>query len=198
MNPQAILEKIQEDARLSAEQIVSDAKSKIESIQSVSRLKLTQLHDTTLKQAAQESEQMKQRMLRMSQLEDRKELLAKKRELIDQAFAMATDQLRSMPKEQARAFFIAQTVGAASGDEKVVVCKGGSPFYEGDLIAELNAALVKAGKTGNLTLSDETKSDAMGIILQSHGAEINCTFEAMIESKRSQLETEVASALFGE
>lgn len=198
MNPQAILDKIGEDARASAEQILLDARSRITEAQLGSKQRIEALHADTIRSAEQESEQLAQRMRRMAQLESRKELLGKKRDMIDRAFKLAYEKLLAMDAVKARGFFIASAVKSASGDEEVITGANRADIFGDGFIQELNAAMEQIGKRGGLTLSQEKREGVTGLILKSGGAEIHITYEAIMESVRDDMETEVASALFPE
>ena len=198
MNAEAILVKIEEDAKLSAERILSDAQARAEAMKHASRDKIEDMHKAALNKAAEDSAELEQRMLRMAGLDERKELLAKKRQLIDEAFAMAANLLKQAPASQKRAFFLSQTVQNASGHETVALGDASTDWFDEAFLPEANRALEAAGKPGGLTLASQRVTGCEGAVLKARGAETHCTFEAILTELRPQLEQSVAALLFGE
>ena len=69
-------------------------------------------------------------------------------------------------------------------------------LFDEHFILEINEALKKSGKNGIIRLSHDNFVSGTGFILKKDGVEINCTFEAIVNSKRQELEGEVAKILF--
>lgn len=198
MNAQAILAKIEEDAKAGAEKTLDDARAKAEALKAASREKLEGMHATMLSQAERDSAAMEQRMQRMAELDDRKELLAKKRTLMDEAFTLAGKKLVAAPAGGKRAFFLKQIEQCASGGETLIIGAEGAEWFDDGFAADANAALKKAGKKADLTLAQEKRAGCTGVILAAKGAEVRCTFDALLEEARNGLEQPVAEILFGE
>jgi len=198
MNAQAILVKIEEDAKASAAQTLSEAQKKADALKAASRARIEEMHKTMLSRAEKDSEALEQRTLRMAELDDRKELLAKKRALLDEAFALAKEKLQAASAEEKRAFFLAKTVRCAAGDETLIIGEIAAEWFDDGFLTDVNAALAKAGKSGKLTLADKRRAGCDGVILAAHGAEICCTFDALLEEARTGMEQQIAAELFGE
>ena len=64
------------------------------------------------------------------------------------------------------------------------------------LIKKINLQLKKAGKSGNISVSERPGSFRGGFILERNGVQINNTFEALVNSMRDELEYEIAKILF--
>ena len=198
MNAQAILSKIEEDANLTADKLLSDAQVKSTELKAASRDKIEAMHKAMLALAEHDSKELEQRMIRMHELDERKALLGKKRELIDEAFALAKDQLAKSPVARRRAFFLKQAVACANGNETLIPGADASDWFDDAFVAEINAALVAAGKPGGLVLGNERRAGCTGVILATRGSEIRCTFDANMEEARAELEHQVAGILFNE
>ncbi len=198
MNAEAILVKIEEDARASAAQALADAQKKAEELKAASREKIEGMHKTMVSQAERDSEALGQRMLRMAELDDRKALLGKKRALIDEAFDLAYRRLTDAPAAEKRAFFLRQIAECAAGGETLIVGAQAADWFDAAFPAEANEALQKAGKPGKLTLAAGKREGCAGVVLSGGGAEIRCTFDALLEEARAGLEQQVATTLFGE
>ena len=81
MNADAILIKIEEDARQTAERMLSDAHAKVNALKAASREKIEEMHAAMLQKATADAAELEQRMLRMASLDERKALLVQKRDL---------------------------------------------------------------------------------------------------------------------
>ncbi|MEG0048235.1 MAG: V-type ATP synthase subunit E family protein [Clostridia bacterium] len=198
MNAQAILQKIEDDARVAAMQAKTDAEKKVGELKAASNEKAASTRTAFVKQAEQEGAALCERMRRMAELELRKQLLQKKREVMDEAFSLAEAELCHTPPQEARAFLLAQAVNAASGDEQLVVGESNAEWFDDGFVGELNSMLTKLGKPAHITLSKTQREGVTGVILSREGTEVFCTFEAMLGNLRAQMETEIAQILFND
>jgi len=198
MNAQAILEKIQEDAKTAAGRTLDDAQKMAEELKAASREKIEGMHRAMLSQAERDAAALEQRTLRMAELDARKELLGKKRALIDEAFALAGEKLAAASAGEKRAFFLKEIARCAAGNETLTVGAQSAEWFDDGFLADANAALEKAGKPGRLTLAEERRADCAGVILAANGAEVRCTFDALLEEARAGMEQDVAAELFGQ
>ena len=76
-------------------------------------------------------------------------------------------------------------------------CAAKFTFYRIDQ-AFLDEATREIGKDGKLTLVDERRPIAGGLILRRGRTETNCALATIIRDARERLETDVAAILFGE
>ena len=139
---------------------------------------------------------VEQALQRMAELDARKALLAEKRRVLDEAFALALEKMRKMPAARAKEFALRTLLESAQGNETVVADQD-SAWLDDAFIAEANKALAASGREGKLTLSDEKKALGGGFLLTHDGMEVNCSFPAVLSARRLELEADVASALFG-
>lgn len=195
MNAQSILERIEQDAKNAAALLLKEAREKADAARAASEQRVERARNAAMEQARRDAVELDDRMQRMARLDARKKQLKAKRKVLDEAFAKALAKLRAMPEAEARAFGLALLLRAARGDE-TVVADGASAWCDQAFIGEANAALVKAGRPGNLALSPEKRPLGGGFVLLSGGMEVQCTFEAALEAKRMELEAEIASLLF--
>ena len=198
MNAEAILIKIEEDAKEAAARITGEARAKAEALKAASREKIEGMHKAALSQAERDAAEMEQRMLRMAELDDRKTLLGKKRALMDEAFVKAGELLLAAPAAERRAFFLGRIAACAGGAETLSVGALGADWFDGTFVADANAALTAAGKPAGLTLAAQRRPDCSGVVLTQSGAEIRCTLDVFLEEARAEMEQQVAAELFGE
>lgn len=196
MNANAIQEKILSDARTSASDIMRDANEKAARLRDAAEKRMAAAHSRLMMQASEDAEAARLRMERMEELEERKRLLSDKRALIDEAFAQALDKLEAMPPQQARAFLMTEAAAVSDGDETVILGSKNPSWFDDKFLADLNTLLQKQGKPGQLTLGNETRDGETGLILEKNDMEISCTFASLLDSRRLDMEADIAAILF--
>jgi V/A-type H+-transporting ATPase subunit E len=196
MNAQAILEKIGSDGRQAAAVLLKEAGERAEAMRAESDKKIARLREDTIAKAQAEAEALEVRMLRMAELDERKMLLADKRQLLDQAFQSALIKLRQMTAEQMESFFLPMVISSSNGTETLLIGALNDAWYTTAFADKVNAALAAAGRLGRVTVKEERRQNVTGVILLGENMEINCTMEALLEARRLELEAEVASILY--
>ncbi|HOA34695.1 MAG TPA: V-type ATP synthase subunit E [Bacillota bacterium] len=192
-----IIEHILNDAREKAAEIEAEAARKSREIMTGAQEEAARRREQILARARDEAAELKRRILGAARLEARKEKLAAKQELIAHAFRQALEELCALDDESYWSLLRGMLLAAVEkGTEKVFLSERDRARIPGRFLAELNAALEKAGKEGKLALAEETRDIKGGFILQSGGVEINCSFEALLEAQRDKLEPELAGILF--
>ncbi len=190
-----ILNKILDDARADATAMLTDAKERVRVIKARSQASVETSREAALKGAQIEAEQRKERRLRMAQLDARKEQLAMKRELIDEAFDFALERLLKADADTKRSLFLSMLIASAQGGEVIMPAAADQGIFTPDALAVMNGALAKDAKAP-VTLGAVAPGIRGGFILSLKGMECNCSLEALLRQEREALEPEVASALF--
>ena len=103
MNADTIARRIVEDARKAAQEAVDAANARAEEARKAAAAEVEKKREAALARADEDAARQRENALRMAELDQRKALLAMKREMIDSAFAQALEALIAMPVEQARA-----------------------------------------------------------------------------------------------
>lgn len=196
MDATPILTKLKEDAARQASDIINAAKQRTDEIKQQANKRISEMRENDRIKFERESAAMQDRMLRMGELENKKDLLSSKRELISSAFDRALELLYALPDKEKKEFFLRQILSLASGDEALQPAEKSKQLFDEHFILEINEALKKSGKNGLIRLSHDNFVSGTGFILKKDGVEINCTFEAIVNSKRQELEGEVAKILF--
>ncbi len=196
MNADAITSKILEDARQSASQTLKEADERAQKLREDNDLRAEESRNAAMEQARRDCAELRDRMLRMAELDQRKELLAMKRTVIEAAFDQALSGMRAMSPEKARAFMEKTLVSLAEGDEGVIVSKGDEKVFDEAFVGRVNELLKKAGKNGSLALTGETREVGGGLLLRRGGMEVNLTYPSVLSELKPELEAEVAAILF--
>ncbi|HPU02246.1 MAG TPA: V-type ATP synthase subunit E [Bacillota bacterium] len=193
-----IIEHILNDAREKAAEIRAEAEKRSREIMALAQEEASRRRERILARARDEAAELKRRILGGARLEARKEKLAAKQELIAEAFRQALEELCSLDDESYCSLLREMLLAAVEkGTEKVFLSERDRARIPESFWAELNAALEQAGKEGKLAPAEEARDIKGGFILQWGGVEINCSFEALLEAQREELEPEVAGILFG-
>lgn len=168
----------------------------------------------------------KERLVDAARLEGRKALLQAKQDMVGRAFDLALEKLSSLPEEEYVALLARLAVSAArTGREQVILSQRDRSRYGKQVVTRANELLARevaprlpeeltssrAGAvldkvvarstavlagTGMLTLAEETRPMAGGLVLRDGRVETNCSFEALIYLQRDALSAQVAKVLF--
>ena len=196
MNAQAILDKILEDAKENASAVLKDANDRAGAMRKATEERIATARANTEARAHEDAQAAAVRMGRMAELDERKLLLKDKRDMMERAFSLALDKMKAMPAKEARAFLLSTLTELADGDEELSVGAESDGGMDKAFLADANAALTAAGKPGKLTLAKEKRAGVSGLILARHDTEIHCTYQALLDSRRLEMEAQVAQMLF--
>ena len=179
-----------------------------------------------LERGEQEARRRKERLIDGARMEGRRAVLQTKQELVGRAFDLALEKLTGLPEEGYIALLARLAAAAArTGREQVILSQKDRSRYGKQVVTQANELLARevapklpeeltasrAGAvldkvvarstavlagTGMLTLSEETRPMAGGLILRDGRVETNCSFEALIHLQREDLAAQVAKVLF--
>lgn len=188
--------------------IIEDAEREIAAMQQETEEEVNTLLAQAQTEAEQESmellirgrraaEERRERLSSSADMECRKLELAAKQELLQQSFDAALEELCALPQERYVTLLSALAVEASSsGRERMILSARDADRLGEEIVKAANAALQKAGRRGELTLSQETRPIPGGFILAEGDVELNCAFDTLIQLQREKLEKEVAAILF--
>ncbi len=192
-----ITKRILEDAHAAAEKIREESAEKAASAESEARQKAERRQETILEQGRKDAEEQKRRIIGVAELEARKELLSAKQEMIGEAFQKSLEQLTGQDDRDYLSVIREMLLNfVETGTETVIFSERDLKRISDDFWKEINNEVSGKDKQGDLKLSEETRNIKGGFILQSDGVEVNCSFEALLEMKRDELEPELAAILF--
>ena len=169
-------ETILQEAQLKADKIVEAATQDAEAILREARAEAARKRDEELAKAREKAEENARRIATLADLDARKQLLAVKEELVNEAFSEAKSRLASLEPEVYNGY-LKQTLFAAAGDRggDVIMCERDRSAIGGKIVAGVNAELTKAGHNGKLRLADISGEFIGGFVLRSGKVEVNCT-----------------------
>lgn len=199
-----IISKILENANAQAAQTIEKAKQDAQrSAGAIQKETEARLHEMALGFKSDSKEIQKREALN-SGLEERKNMLASKRRVMDMAFERARENMRNL-SDSAWADLITKIVvaGTVSDTEYIKVPKkdfkkylkpfnGGAPFLE-----QLNQILSANGHERALKLDKNPAWFEDGIMLIGKYSDVNGSFDVLIENIKDALEWDVTQILFG-
>lgn len=189
--------KILEEAKGKKEEFIKEAKEDGKKILDKKTAEAKIIEKNTIEKAKRESVIRRERILSNAELKVRNEKLQSKQKIIEKVLEKSLEKLSSLSKEEYLYYIKERILNLPiDGDEKIIINLKDKLLITEDFINEINSELVKKGKLGNLSLSDETRDFKAGFILEKNGIEINNSFQALISSMKDELEYEVARVLF--
>ena len=189
--------KIIEDAEARSGQILEQARAEAREIMNNALKEAEQKRAEILKIAEAEGMEVYRRMLSEATLEGRKATLSARQDVVESAFSRAMDKLCSLPDKDYQKLLEDMVVDAAKNEDgEILLSEKDKKRVGKDFIKNINKRLSSAGKSGKITLSQDSIKAAGGFVLRYKEMEINSTFEVIIEIMRSRLENDVVKILF--
>jgi V/A-type H+-transporting ATPase subunit E len=197
MSVESLVDKIIADTKRTSSEIEKRASDEARAGEKETEKNVQQIMGEAKERAARLAGERRQRMIAMAELEDRKEVLRVKQELIEEAFRRAIEKILSFDVEAYGAFLVELILKAEpEGDEEILLNRKDRDRFGNGWIKQLNQRVGKTKKKGKMRVSEETRSIQGGAILRSGRKEINCSLESVILSKRADMEATVAGILF--
>ena len=197
MSIESLVDKIIADSRLACSRIEKRASDEVKACEAEGEREAQRIVDEAKERAARRAMEQRQRMISMAELEDRKEVLGAKQQMIEDAFGRAIERILSLHATDYGNFLIKLILQAdPEGDEEVLFNAKDRDRLGDGWIKPLNQSLDQNKRKAKMTIAKETRSMQGGVILRRGRKEINCSLESVILSKRNELETKVAAILF--
>lgn len=192
-----ITERILADAQLEVDETLSKAQAEATKIRTYYETQANKERDEIVRRGAERAKEREGNLAGAAQLEARKDTLAAKQKMLDQAFAKAASKMAEISGADYVNLLASLAANAAfSGNERIVLSDEDRGKYGEAVVKAANERLSKAGKPANLSLSDDTRATGGGLLLSDGKIETNCTFETLLRLVRSEISGEVAAVLF--
>ena len=196
MKADAIIEKILEDARQSASKTLAEAGETVEKMRAKAEEESAARTQAAREKARQAAEEQRRTMMRMAELDQRKELLSMKRRLLDETFGGTLARMEAMNPDKAREFMTRKLLEAAQGDETLAVSPRQAEIFDEAFVDQVNRLLSEKGVPGQLARRvDQSVSDG-GLLLQRGGMTVDLTYRSILNEIRPSLEAQAAELLF--
>jgi vacuolar-type H+-ATPase subunit E/Vma4 len=182
-----IVDRIVAEARARGEELLSEAQEKHDTELGEKLARLQQDVALSRQRDRRRAEEAVQQQLSAKRLEERKKLLGLKRQLLDQAYQQAWDQLTS--GDRYKAYLDRQLQQNAQKGDQLVVSGMEADRFQG----ELKPLMDKHG----VTLSAERGHFRGGFIVVRGETRLNCTLDQRFHDLHEDSEIEAAKRLFG-
>ena len=188
-----IIAHIQADAQAQVDAILDQARQQCKAIQNEYSKKAGELYAEKIRVGVKAVQDLADSQGRIAQMEAKKSVLALKQEMVSKSFDQAAEKLLKLPEADYVAF-LAKLAAKASvtGDEELIFNARDRKAVGAKVVEAANAKL----GGGKLTLSDETRDFAGGVILRRGNVEANCTVELLVELCRGEMSSQLAAVLF--
>ena len=196
MSVDKIIDRILEDAKADAAATMDAARQKAAAAAQAIAQEADRAVSAIEAQAQADCAEEHRRGRLIAELQGRKDALAQRREVLDEAFSQALKDLHEQKGPKWEALITSVVLqGARTGREKLRVPAGERELYlSGGLLERLNGALARKGLPGNLSLDDgEVKS---GVALIGETSDVDDSLEALLADVRQRCEHEIDRLLY--
>jgi V/A-type H+-transporting ATPase subunit E len=190
-----IIGRLDSDTQSEIDGILAAAREKADGITAGYQAQAGKLNEQLTAQYEKAAAQRRERLVSAAQMEARKEALAVRQEMVDEAFRLALEKLSSLPEAEYTET-VAKLLSQAAPDGK-----GEAVFDPADRDRIGAAAVARANELlhgGALTLSEETRPIGSGVILKRQRVEVNCAFSTLVRLRRAECSGQAARRLFPE
>lgn len=194
-NIESIVKKIADDAKLSAEQKITEAQQEAQQIVSDYQAQADKIMQDAQAQAQKQASVIAERVESQSGLIRRNLMLQYKREAIEQAFQKSLEVLCAQDADKQVTLLSDAAIKYLSADAKVILNEKDKAAFGEKLVSEISRKLQAANKNYSVSLSADAGSMQGGMILAEGSIETNLSYEILVKNIRDELEGEVAKVL---
>ena len=133
-----------------------------------------------------------ERLCSAAEMESRKLMLESRRQVLDEAYALALDKLCAMERGQYIELLLRLLKSTASGGETLVLSRA-----DHDAVGKELAERASRELGLQLTLSETCAPIRAGFVLESRDYNVNCAMETLLFLSRGKTERGAAERLFG-
>jgi len=187
-----IISQIEYESDERCKSIIEDANKKAQSIIENSKAEAERILKENGEQTAKKLDNMQQSAVSSAELAKSKILLKSKLEIIDETLRKSLDEIKALSDEEYFEIIKALIIGnAKEGNGVLRLGAKDCKRLPKDFIASVNKEL----KNAQITLGDEADIDG-GFLLIYGDIDINCSFDAIVSSKRDELRDALNKLLF--
>ncbi len=190
-----MIDQILEDASNSAGEKLKDARAQAEEILNTAREEAEREAKELAEKGKLDAANYEERMKSSSDLKRRTAILQAKQELIAGILEKAYQKFCAQEDEAYFSTLLDML-------EKFAMDQDGIIYFSDEDLKKLpedfarKASQVAAGKGGTIAVSSETRNIGKGFVLAYGDVEENCSFQALFESRKDELQDQVQAILF--
>lgn len=194
-----IIQKITEDAKAQSAENLEIAQAKADSLLQAGQEQAKAKKAAAMAAAKEEGQDLIKRQEAVSDLELRKQVLAMKREMLDQVFARAKEEIQEIGEEDYQRLMTRLLVecAKAQADGAITISKRDKGLLgKPDYVKEAEKQLAAEGLETKIKVDGTDESISGGFLYHAGGMQMDCTLTAVVSQKREALETGVNQILF--
>lgn len=188
---EAILQKIEQNARAKSEEILKTAQAEADQILAVAQDKAQKIADAGAASAKMKADTLYENKMTVASRQSKNATLLVKQTILDEIFAEARETIVKMKADDYKKFFGSLMIKYGENGDTVVPGKEDKKLYTQDFITGLTA-----NSKVKLTLGKETGDFERGIFLSSKSYDKNLSLDMIIRQVRENLEAAVAKLCF--
>ena len=196
MSIENILKRIDEETGASARKILEEAEREATSIRERYEKAAEKMRGELAGRAGKKAEEEERRLIVNEQLELKKALLAKKREILEEVYAEARKRAMDLSDSDytglMKALVLAKTI---SGREEIIVPAERYKLFDKDFLAYLNREYTGGGE---FSYAKERGEFSWGIVLREGKRIVDLSLDVLFEQLMERVEPKIASVLFPE
>lgn len=188
-----IIERIQKNSEINCDSILNDAQKQAEELRAASEVKSKADVEKIAAETDRKSKEIIDSAHSGSELEEKKEILSAKVEIIDSVIDQVAQTLKDLPDDK---YFdaIYKLAGKYARPEEGVMYL--SPKDLDRLPADFEKTLNSKLEQGSIKVSKDPRDLDGGFVLSYGGIEINCSFAALIKESEDDIKDELSRILF--
>ena len=186
-----IINKIISDAEAQANSITQSSEARIQSMRDEADEKIKTRKEDYEKQLSFYKSETERRRTTVADLDIKKELLKKKKELVLQVFESALQKLNALDKKEYLELIGKMIEQNASDGDEVIICS-----KDEKVITKAFVEQIAKKKNITLKLSDKRGDFSGGIILSSDKLDKNLTFDVELKNIAEEYEAKISAMLF--
>jgi V/A-type H+-transporting ATPase subunit E len=196
MSLEKLLEKIEEEARREAEEILARAREEAGKIEREGNEAAARRKEDVIRSFSERAEREKSRILSQARMESRMLLSKAREELLNASVSEARGQVLAWDKEEYATWLKGLIISHARGGEEVLASPFDAELLDGGLLDQVNGTLEERGLQP-LRLSGDRIPAERGVVLRRGGVAVNLTLDALVRELRERFEEELIDLLFG-
>lgn len=192
-----IIKRIEENAIEEKKKIEDEAAAKSEKLLAGARGKLEKLKAEKKAETEAEIENERKRRLALKRLDLRNAVLRLKRDIINEVFEEAFEEVRGLPDADYLKLMEKLFLNFAEpGKGAVYIAERDSSRLTPEFIEQASGKLGNSGKDYDYRLSDDFADIGGGFVLETESTKIDCSLEALFAEIRDELERQTGELLF--
>ncbi len=194
MSIEKIFERITGEAEEKVKEIIEASEEEASAVEQGYRKEAEELRARLNSYAERKADEKERQLIVNEQLELKKTVLRKKREILEDLYQQAKKRIIGLPDEESGKILSDLILKRAiSGKEEIVVSSSQKKIFTDSFIGKLNSRFEGGG---NFSLSREGGEFSWGVVLREDRRVVDLSLEVIFEQLKEKIEPKIAALLF--